>query len=473
MIQKADTVGVFQIESRAQMSMLPRLKPRVFYDLVIEVAIVRPGPIQGDMVHPYLRRRNGLEQPVYVHPCVEEVLRKTLGVPLFQEQCMSLAVKAAGFTPGEADQLRRAMAAWKRKGDQIARFGRKFVQGMIERGIPAEFAELCFSQVRGFSEYGFPESHAASFALLVYASAYLKRHHPAEFSAALLNSQPMGFYAPAQLIRDAREHRVEVRPVDIHHSDWDCTIEQDGGLRLGMRLVNGLGESDSRKIVAAVRRHGRFHNLLSLWRASQVKTATLRRLASADAFGSMGLSRQEAIWQAKKLRDHALPLFDRLDETRPEADRVTLPAFSDSQEVRRDYAAVGLSLRNHPVSFVRGDLERVGVRPCSDLRDAVKSPDGEWVAVAGIVLVRQRPATAEGVTFMTIEDETGIANIVIWRQVYQRFRRAASARLVIIRGRVQREGEVIHVVANRLERFSGRASNDSMDELATSSRDFR
>jgi len=473
MIQQADTVGVFQIESRAQMSMLPRLKPASFYDLVIEVAIVRPGPIQGDMVHPYLRRRNGLEKPDYVHPSIEQVLKKTLGVPLFQEQCMSLAVKAAGFTPGEADQLRRAMAAWKRKGDQIARFGEKLVSGMMANGIPREFAERCFAQIQGFSEYGFPESHAASFALLVYASAYLKRHYPAEFTASLLNSQPMGFYAPAQLVRDARDHGVEVRPVDVHHSDWDCTIEPDGALRLGIRLVSGIGEEDGRRIRSAVLRRGPFRSVLSLWRASGARSATLRRLASADAFGSLGLTRQEALWHARRLKDQPLPLFDARDEAAAQEACAPLPAFSEAHEVGHDYASLGLSLRNHPLAFIREDLRRAGVTPCGALRDAAQTPAGEWVAVAGLVLVRQRPGTAEGVTFLTLEDETGIANIVVWQQVYERCRRAAGAKLLIVRGRVQREEQVVHVVANKLQRFAPRREGASLETLSVSSRDFR
>lgn len=481
MIQRADTVGVFQIESRAQMSMLPRLKPANFYDLVIEVAIVRPGPIQGDMVHPYLRRRQGLEKPEYVHPAVEDVLKKTLGVPLFQEQCMALAVTAAGFTAGEADQLRRAMAAWKRKGDQIVRFGEKFISGMVARGIPPEFAARCFKQIQGFSEYGFPESHAASFALLVYASAWLKRHHPAEFTAALLNSQPMGFYAPAQLIRDARHHGVTVRPVDVNRSDWDCTIEGDGSLRLGMRLVRGIGEIDARRIRAAVEQRGPFQTLLTLWRCSGVRAATLRRLAAADGCGSLGLSRQAALWEARRLRDEALPLFDSREEFRSlemtnhpaAAGQFSLPPFSDVQEVYRDYATVGLSLRSHPMAFVRCELQQMKVSPCSDLGDAKRSPAGEWITVAGLVLNRQRPATAEGVTFMTLEDETGIANIVIWQRVYERFRRDAAAKVLFVRGRVQRQDGVVHVVAEKLRRFSASRIDASLETLATTSRDFR
>jgi error-prone DNA polymerase len=466
MIQKADTVGVFQIESRAQMSMLPRLKPRVFYDLVIEVAIVRPGPIQGDMVHPYLRRRNGEEPIVPVHPSVDEVLKRTLGVPLFQEQCMALAVKAAGFTPGEADQLRRAMAAWKRKGDLIYRFGAKLIEGMVARGIKREFAERCFEQIKGFSEYGFPESHAASFALLVYVSSWLKCHHPAHFTAALLNSQPMGFYAPAQLVRDAKEHGVGVLPIDVHHSAWDCTVERGKkAMRLGMRLVSGLGQKDAEAVVDARSRQSRFESVEHMWRVSGISSRGLRRLAAADAFGSMGLSRQQALWDARRLRDEHLPLFEQAAAEPTE--RALLPVLHPSRQVSLDYSATGLSLKAHPVLFVRDHLRRLRARPCAELLDERLSPDGERVRVGGLVLVRQRPGTAKDVTFMTIEDETGIANLVIWSRVYQRYRAHARAKLVVAQGRVQRQGLVVHVVVERLQRVDG-----SVEPLAVRSRDF-
>jgi len=464
MIQRADTIGVFQIESRAQMSMLPRLKPKEFYDLVIEVAIVRPGPIQGDMVHPYLRRRNKEEPiPPSPHPSFDEVLGRTLGVPLFQEQCMALAVKAAGFTPGEADQLRRAMAAWKRKGDQIYRFGQKLIDGMMANGIPRSFAERCFEQIKGFSEYGFPESHAASFALLVYASSWLKCHHPAEFTAALLNSQPMGFYAPAQLIRDAREHNVTVRPIDVNHSAWDCTIEPDGALRLGMRLVGGSRKEDADAIRAAVERHGPYSSLLTLWRESGSSALTFRRLAGADAFNSMNLSRQEALWNARLLRDDKLPLFDQTEE--PEAEP-GLPALSPQQHTTLDYNATGLSLKSHPLEFLRPNLKARKVRPCSDLRSERTCPNDRPIAVAGLVLVRQRPGTASGVTFITIEDETGIANLIIWRQVYERYRKQARATLLIAYGKVQREGEVVHIIVTQLQAL------DATETVAVRARNF-
>ncbi|HYF15379.1 MAG TPA: error-prone DNA polymerase [Phycisphaerales bacterium] len=475
MARRADTVGVFQIESRAQMSMLPRLKPREFYDLVIEVAIVRPGPIQGGMVHPYLRRRAGDEPieplpasvPDHVRRGVEEVLGRTLGVPLFQEQCMALAVKAAGFTPGRADQLRRAMAAWKRKGNLIYRFGQELIDGMVANGLPAEFAERCFEQIKGFSEYGFPESHAASFALLVYASAWLKRHYPAEFCAALLNSQPMGFYTPAQLVRDAAEHGVRVLPVDVQRSAWDCTVDRDGALRLGMRMVKGLGLPDAERIVAAAREHGAFDTMTALWRASGARATALRRLAAADAFGSMGLSRQQALWQSRLLRDAPMPLFDGIAAPADTADLERLPGVTPYDQVAQDYRATSLSLKAHPVSFARDRLARTGALPCATLRDEKAAPDGEVVTVAGLVLVRQRPGTANDVTFMTLEDETGIANLVIWKRIYDKFRRAAGSSLVIATGRVQRQDGVVHVVVTRMR--SGAAL---VGAISTASRDF-
>jgi error-prone DNA polymerase len=512
MICHADTVGVFQIESRAQMSMLPRLRPREFYDLVIEVAIVRPGPIQGGMVHPYLRRRAGEEPvPPAPHPAFEEVLGKTLGVPLFQEQCMALAVKAAGFTAGEADQLRRAMAAWKRKGGQIARFGLKLVEGMKRNGIPEEFARRCFEQIKGFSEYGFPESHAASFALLVYASAWLKKHYPAEFCCSLLNSQPMGFYAPAQLVRDAREHGVEVRGVDVSFSGWDCGMEEGGeaprcqgvegktrtegqrdrgtegkavalgdaerggegrgrglAVRLGLRMVSGMSKADGERIAATVAQDGPASSIVSLWRRSGVSASVMRRLAAADAFGSMGLSRQQALWQVRLLRDMEMPLFDGLEERTAGDGYDALPAVNGQRQVVIDYDTTGLSLRAHPVSFARERLGRLGARRCSVLRDQGLTHDGDVVTVAGLVLVRQRPGTANDVTFMTIEDESGIANLIVWKRVYQRYRRAACSTLVVATGRVQRQGEVVHVVVTRLRGF-----DEAVDGLSSGSRDFR
>ncbi|MCH8261214.1 MAG: error-prone DNA polymerase [Planctomycetes bacterium] len=522
MICAADTIGVFQIESRAQMSMLPRLRPRCFYDLVIEVAIVRPGPIQGKMVHPYLRRRNGEEPVTYPDERVKEVLGKTLGIPLFQEQAMRLAIVGAGFTPDEADQLRRAMAAWKRKGNQIEKFGTRLIDGMLKRGYPLEFAERCFEQIKGFSDYGFPESHAASFALLVYVSAWLKRHYPAAFGAALINSQPMGFYAPAQIVRDAQEHGVKVRPVDVNYSQWDCTLgerKHEGtppeqarrhegaesfsrepkasawgkdapSLRLGMRLIKGLREDEANAISQAVDRYGSFTSIERLWRTSSVRIATLRALARADAFGSMGLDRQAALWEIRRLRDDELPLFDGKRDNvhlapgeytggsaggagsgvtaNSGGERDVLPPISQPRKVVQDYAAVGLSLKAHPISFIRLMLESRGAIEAAQLKDAKRYPQGMVVSVAGIVLVRQRPATASGIIFMTLEDETGISNLIIRPHIYERFRPAARHGVIILaRGRVERQGEVIHILVDHLERIEWPA-----EALQASSRDF-
>jgi error-prone DNA polymerase len=482
MICEADTVGVFQIESRAQMSMLPRLKPRCYYDLVIEVAIVRPGPIQGDMVHPYLRRRNGEEPVKFPGEAVRDVLGKTLGVPLFQEQAMALAVVCAGFTPGEADQLRRAIAAWKSKQKVIFAFGEKLVEGMVAHGYDRAFAEQCFNQIKGFSEYGFPESHAASFALLVYVSAWLKRHHPAAFAAALINSQPMGFYAPAQIVRDAQQHGVTVRPIDVNHSRWDCTLEPGPGgdhdqpaLRLGMRLVRGLRQRDAQQIEAATHQHDRFHTIESLWRAAEIPTVALRRLAAADAFGSMELDRRQAQWQIRGLRDQHLPLFDQAATQGDENTSTTLqqaaaplPPMSPPRQVMHDYASHGLSLKDHPMRFLRRKLHAMGATPNDQLLDDTACPNGRSIRVAGIVLVRQRPGTASGIIFMTLEDECGIANLVLRPHIYDRFRRAARHGVVIVAdGKVERQGRVVHVLVERVIDLG-----HEMTELTSMSRDF-
>ncbi|MCZ6810902.1 MAG: error-prone DNA polymerase [Planctomycetota bacterium] len=474
MICEADTIGVFQIESRAQMTMRTRLRPRCFYDLVIEVAIVRPGPIQGDMVHPYLRRRNGQEPVTYPTDQVKRVLGKTLGVPLFQEQAMALAVVAAGFTPDEADQLRRAMAAWKRRGNQIERFETKFTRGMVQRGYERAFADRCFNQLKGFSEYGFPESHAASFALIVYVSAWLKKHYPAAFAAALINSQPMGFYAPAQIVRDAAEHGVEVRPVDLQCSQWDCTLQETHGsdqspaLRLGMRLVSGLQQQEAIKITQAVQRHGRFDSIEALWRAAGVSKVGLRKLASADAFGSMGLDRQAALWHVRALNDDHLPMFEDL-QPQPVCRQSALPAILPAKQVLHDYAALGLSLKAHPVAFLRELLNRRGVTPASELQCQERWPHGTRIAVAGLALVRQRPATAAGLVFITLEDETGIANLIVRPKVYERYRTAARHGVVILaRGTIERQGAVVHVLTAQLESLDGHLA-----QLTARSRDFR
>ncbi|MDQ1153049.1 error-prone DNA polymerase [Brevundimonas sp. SORGH_AS_0993] len=456
MIRKADTLGVFQIESRAQMAMLPRVKPRTFYDLVIEVAIVRPGPIQGDMVHPYLRRREGREPVVYPKPELEKVLGKTLGVPLFQEQAMRVAIECAGFTASEADQLRRAMATFKFTGG-VSHFKDKLVSGMVERGYTAEFAEKTFSQLEGFGSYGFPESHAASFALIAYASSWLKCHHPDVFCAALLNAQPMGFYAPAQIVRDAREHGVEIRPVCVNASRWDCTLEPAGdsfAVRLGFRMVRGLANADAARIVAA-REDRRFASVDDLWRRAAAPVSSLVRLAEADAFRSdLRLERREALWAIKALRDEPLPLFAAADE-REETPRPELPEpapdlrpMTPGTNVVEDYSHIGLTLREHPLTFLRDTLHQRHVMTCAD---ATGMRDRRLTRVAGLVLVRQKPGSAKGVMFITIEDETSVANLVIWPSLYEQQRRIVlSSSLLIVEGKVQREGEVVHIVATKL-----------------------
>ena len=458
MIRRADTLGVFQIESRAQMNMLPRIKPRTFYDLVIEVAIVRPGPIQGDMVHPYLRRREGLEAVDYPTPELERVLSKTLGVPLFQEQAMRVAMVCAGFSASEADQLRRAMATFKFTGG-ISKFRDKLVSGMIERGYSEEFAERTFGQLEGFGSYGFPESHAASFALLAYASSWLKCWHPDAFCCALLNAQPMGFYAPAQIVRDAQEHGVPVRPVDVNASRWDCALEPtdlDGrfAVRLGLRMVRQLSNADAAAIVSA-RGDRPFADMDDLWRRAGVPVAALERLAKADAFApSLHLNRREALWAIKALRDEPLPLFaagagdDGRSVPEVNEEAVRLKAMSGGREVVEDYGHVGLSLRSHPVAFLRGDLAEAGFASCAE---AGGLRDGRAVKTAGLVLMRQRPGSAKGVMFITIEDETGVSNLVVWTSVFEANRAIVlGATMLGVHGRVQREGDVVHVVATRL-----------------------
>ncbi|WP_119420240.1 error-prone DNA polymerase [Desertibaculum subflavum] len=466
MLQKADSIGVFQVESRAQMSMLPRLKPRTFYDLVIEVAIVRPGPIQGDMVHPYLRRREGKERVEYPRPELAAVLAKTCGVPLFQEQAMSIAIVAAGFTPGEADKLRRAMATFKRTGT-IGHFEKKMIDGMVKNGYPRDFAVRCFKQIEGFGEYGFPESHAASFALLVYVSAWLKRHYPAAFASALINSQPMGFYAPAQIVRDAQAHGVEARPVDVNRSDWDCTLEPSGGsanrvaLRLGLRLVKGLAEDAATRLVE--RRGAGYSSIRELWRRAELSRLSLEALAAADAFASMGLDRRKAHWEIRALGDKPLPLFAVVEGmVRPgsnlpppdlaEEPEVALPAMPLGEALVEDYGSLGLSLKSHPAALLRGALTAEGYVPTARLAETA---DGSWISVAGIVLVRQRPGTASGVIFATLEDEIGIANVIVWPKVFERYRRTVlGARLLGVHGKLQREGLVVHVIAERLDDLS-------------------
>ena len=464
MLCRADTVGVFQIESRAQMNMLPRLKPRRFYDLVIEVAIVRPGPIQGDMVHPYLRRRDGLEEVIYPAPAPEHgppdelrrVLEKTLGVPLFQEQAMRLAMEAARFTPDEADALRRAMATFRRRGT-LGLLRERMVGRMVARGYDPELAERCFRQIEGFGDYGFPESHAASFALLAYVSSWLKCHHPDAFACALLNAQPMGFYAPAQIVRDAREHGVEVRPVDVNASGWDNGLEEAGeeeaegyhALRLGLRQVGGLRQEDAARIVDA--RHAPYSDIGTLRHRAGLSVAAIETLAAADAFPSMGLDRRQALWQARALaKAPPLPLFEAADEHgEGQEPAVALPAMAEGEQVVEDYRTLRLSLRAHPLSFLRARLAGRGALPAEAM---ARAGDGERVATAGLVLVRQRPGSAKGVIFMTLEDETGVVNVVVWPNILEQYRRAIlGGRLVLVRGRVQRAGAIVHLVAARLD----------------------
>jgi len=460
MIRRADTLGTFQIESRAQMAMLPRLKPATFYDLVVQVAIVRPGPIQGDMVHPYLRRRENKEPVKYPKEELRRVLGKTLGVPLFQEQAMQVAIHCAGFTPGEADQLRRSMATFKETGG-VSRFHDKLVDGMVARGYERAFAERTFSQLEGFGSYGFPESHAASFALIAYASAWVKCHHPDVFCAALLNSQPMGFYAPAQVVRDAQEHGVEVRPVCLNASRWDCTLEprragRGAAVRLGLRTAKGLANHDAAQLVA--HRGGTpYASVEEAWRRAGVPPAALERLAEADGFRSIGLGRRQALWQVRGLAHGVLPLFAAADAHGPPRPEIVEPPvpltpMRAGAEVVEDYRSVGLSLRRHPVAFLRPALAARRMIACADLAHA---RDGRRVAVPGLVLVRQKPGSAKGVMFITVEDETGVANLVLWPDRYARQRRLVlTATMLACHGRVQREGAVVHVIADQLEDLS-------------------
>jgi error-prone DNA polymerase len=447
MICRADTIGVFQIESRAQMSMLPRLKPRCFYDLVIEVAIVRPGPIQGDMVHPYLRRRNGEEPVVYPSKELEEILGRTLGVPLFQEQAMEIAIVAAGFTPAEADQLRRSMASFKANG-KLHMYEKKLVDGMVARGYEEEFSRRVFKQLQGFEGYGFPESHAASFALLVYVSSWLKCHYPDVFCAALLNSQPMGFYQPAQIVQDARNHQVQVLPVDVNYSEWDNTLEQKGGkfyaVRLGFRQVKGLREDDMVQLVA-MREEG--YQYIDQLRAAGVPEAALEKLADADAFRSLGADRRIALWEVSALADRPIGLFDgQVSETVLEA-TVELPPMTRGEHVVQDYISTGLSLKDHPIGLVRAQLTRMRNVRVSDLANR---KDGDKVRLAGLITVRQRPGTAKGVLFMTLEDETGSANLVVWQSLFDKYRKEiVQSKLLMVAGKLQIANGVTHLVVQR------------------------
>jgi error-prone DNA polymerase len=450
MICRADTVGVFQIESRAQMAMLPRLRPRCYYDLVIEVAIVRPGPIQGQMVHPYLRRRSRQDPVEYPGPEVREVLERTLGVPIFQEQVMQLAIVAAGFTPGEADRLRRAMAAWKRKGS-LGPFEQRLVDGMRARGYDEGFARQVFQQILGFGEYGFPESHAASFALLVYVSAWLKHHEPAAFCCALLNSQPMGFYAPAQLVRDARAHGVSVRPVDVNASDVDSTLETTPGggvaLRLGLGLVRGLSQDGGARLLAA-RASGGYRDIQELARRARLARHDLEALAAAGALAGLAGHRHRAAWQVLGI-EPPLPLLGDADQVEGIP---LLRAPTEGQGIVADYRTLGLTLARHPLALLRPQLAARAWLPAAEV---ARLPDGTQVKTGGIVVTRQRPGSASGVIFVTLEDETGYVNLVVWSRVADRQRKALlGARLLGVAGHLQREGDVLHVVVERLEDHS-------------------
>jgi error-prone DNA polymerase len=467
MISRADTIGVFQIESRAQMSMLPRLKPRKYYDLVIEVAIVRPGPIQGDMVHPYLRRRNGQERVDYPSKAVEAVLERTLGVPIFQEQVMQIAIVAAGFSPGEADALRRAMGAWKRSGG-IEHFKDKLLQGMAKNGYAGEFADRIYKQMLGFGEYGFPESHSASFALLVYDSAWLKCHEPAAFTCALLNSLPMGFYGPAQLVRDARAHGVEVRPVDVQESGYESTLErrEDGhpALRLGMRMVKSLSEQGGNRVEAA-RRERRFESVQDLGRRAALDRGDQEALAGSGALSALSGNRHLAFWEVAGT-ERALPLAPQGERSGSiEEGRPLLEAPTEGQRIVADYASVGLTLGRHPMALLRDRFARNRLLTASDLGCVAH---GKIIRTAGIVLMRQRPQSANGVTFLTLEDESGQVNVIVWESVGSQQRRPLiESKLLEIQGELQRQEGITHVIAQRLIDRSG-----LLGELITRSRDF-
>lgn len=467
MIGHADTIGVFQIESRAQQSMLPRLKPKCFYDLVIEVAIVRPGPIQGDMVHPYLRRRNGIDPVEYPSKELEEILGRTLGVPLFQEQAMRIAIVAAGFTPSEADALRKSMATFKAHG-LVSQFQEKLINGMLKNGYTREYAQRVFRQLEGFGSYGFPESHAASFALLVYVSAWLKCYYPDVFACGLLNSQPMGFYAPAQIVSDAKKHGVEVRPVDVNYSYWDNTLEEKTNkycaLRLGFRQVKGMRQEDMDALVS--HRIRMFSSINELSDAG-LSIATLEKLADADAFRSIGLDRRKALWEITSLRDNPTGLFKGQPSESKTEKHIHLPEMSLSEHVVQDYGTTSLSLKAHPVSFVREKLSLLHVLPTKDL---LTTEDGKIVRVAGLVLVRQRPGTAGGVCFITIEDESGTANLIVFKNLFEtKYRREIlQSKLLMVEGKLQKEGEVIHVIVQQCFDFTkllGRLARGSENDL--------
>jgi error-prone DNA polymerase len=470
MISRADTIGVFQIESRAQMTMLPRLRPQCFYDLVIEVAIVRPGPIMGGMVHPYLRRRNGEEEVTYPSQAVKEVLDRTLGIPIFQEQVMQLSIVAAGFTAGEADQLRRAMAAWKRKGG-LEPFRDKLISGMLARGYAVEFGERLFEQIKGFADYGFPESHAASFALLVYVSAWLKFHEPAMFATALINSQPMGFYSSSQLIQDAKRHGVETRPIDVTASDWDCTLERTAAsqpaLRLGLRMVKGLGREDAMRLMTA-RAQRAFDDVADLMTRAMLNKEALHALAKADALRTLAGHRRNALWQALGTEK---PVVDTLVTASKEAPQQNLfTRMAEGEEIVADYATTGLSLRRHPLALLRPRLSRRRLVPASVVAQAQHC---QLIRTTGIVTGRQSPGTANGTIFVTLEDETGMMNVIVWQRLAERQRKELlAAKLLTVYGKIERQGDVVHVVAARL-RDDTELLGELLGDLMTKSRNFK
>ena len=475
MLRKGDSLGVFQVESRAQMNMLPRLKPREFYDLVIQVAIVRPGPIQGDMVHPYLKRRRGEEAVQIPHPAPEHgppdelssILQRTLGVPIFQEQAMKIALDAARFTALEANRLRKAMATFRSRG-MVDELQDMMVGRMIDRGYDPDFSERCFNQIKGFGEYGFPESHAASFAHLVYVSSWLKCHYPAAFCAALLNSQPMGFYAPAQIVRDASEHGVTVRPVDVNHSGWNNLLEDNGfSVRLGFRQIDGLSEAAAARLIAARDHGGNYKDVAALKHRAKLSPAIIQKLAEADAFRSVGLDRRQALWDTRSVKGLPdLPLF-AASETKDEgaeASAFTLPDMPLSEHVVADYQTMRLSLKAHPMAFLRSDLAARGFTPASNLR---RRKNGSHIDVAGIVLIRQRPGSAKGVCFITLEDESGVINLVIWPDMMEKYRKTVMAsRLMEVRGRIEFDDEVTHVIATRLTDASYKLAELSEDHFS-------
>ena len=465
MLQKGDSIGVFQVESRAQISMLPRLKPNCFYDLVIEVAIVRPGPIQGNMVHPYLRRRNKEEPVSYANSAVKEVLERTLGVPIFQEQVIKLAVVAAGFTPGEADQLRRAMAAWKRRGG-MEKFQQKLIDGMLQRGHEREFAERIFEQIKGFGEYGFPESHAASFALLVYASAWLKRHEPAAFYCGLLNSQPMGFYSPSQLIQDAQRHQVEVLPVDILYSEWESTLTghtNTPAIRLGFQRIKGLREETTLRIIQA-RKQKTIQSIQDISARAKLDRGDLSKLTEGGAFKQLSGHRYQTHWDVQGILSNT-PLIDHVADKEKQY-RVTRSP-SEPDDLRADYTTLGLTLGRHPMALLRDYGEPFD--QCHTARDLETIRHGRMVQVSGIVTGRQRPGSASGVIFLTLEDETNNINVVIWKRIFERFRVAVvQGRLLLIKGIVEREASVIHVIAGHVTDLSRH-----FEHFSLRSRDFR